>query len=353
MIVIIPTRRTISLEYLRPAVEAGARIIVVDDTPGTIDIRHPQVEVYNWSDKERVAGRFAGAFPGLNGSCMTFGFYLAWRDAGDEEPILTLGDDCRLDLPDFVSRMERALSARPLPLAKSSSRYINYLDLLENRPDNLFTRGFPYSDRIGYSPFDLGEIRTVKPSFNLGLFRNIQDINAIDKLKDINHEITDIALRCPSVVIPHGKLLSVSSGNMQFRRRMVPAVYQLPMHYEVAPNWIISRFGDIWGGFVLKRLMDKVGDVFTVGDPWVHHVLPGNVTANISAEHIGIMVNEAFIDLLDESLSDVKASDYLSMVEDLTEAFERRNDKRQKLLAPYIKHLTQSWRLWTGALRNH
>jgi hypothetical protein len=350
MIVIIPTRRTISLEYLSPALEAGARIIVVDDTPGTVEVSHPQVEIYNWSDKARIAGRWIDAFPGLNGACMSFGFYLAWRDADDDEMILTLGDDCRLDLTDFVPRMEKALSLRPVPVAKTNSRFINYIELAEDCPSNLFTRGFPYTDRIGHVPFEIGEMVQAHPSFNLGLSQNVQDVNAIDKIRNTNTVISSLRLKCQSVLIPPGQLVSVSSGNMQFRRRLIPIVYQLPMHFEVAPDWVISRFGDIWAGFILKTLMDKAGDAFTIGDPWIHHVLPGDVTLNMWKEHIGIMVNDAFVALLDDSLSEVRVARYETMVGDLSEAFQRRIHKCPKLLAPYVAHLCKAWSSWLGAL---
>ena len=122
------------------------------------------------------------------------------------------------------------------------------------------------------------------------------------------------------------------------------------MHYEVAPNWVISRFGDIWAGFILKSLMDKAGDAFTIGDPWVHHVLPGDVTINIWKEHIGIIVNEAFVQLLDDSLSEVRIGRYEYMVRDLAEAFERRVHSCPVLLAPYIRHLCKAWKSWSGAL---
>jgi Reversibly glycosylated polypeptide len=351
MIVIIPTRRSISLDYLRPALDAGARIIVVDDTPGTIKVDHPQVEVYNWADKERIAGPWIKAFPGLNGACMSFGFYLAWRDAGDDEMILTLGDDCRLDLPDFVEKMENALSPREAPVAKTDGRFINYVELLKDCPPNLFTRGFPYSDRIGHSPFEIGESVKVHPSFNLGLCQNVQDINAIDKIRNKDSVLPSIELKCSSVVIPPGKFVSVSSGNMQFRRRLIPIVYQLPMHFEVAPDWVVSRFGDIWAGFIMKALMDKAGDDFTIGDPWVHHVFPGDVTVNIWKEHIGIMVNDAFVALLDDSLPEVRVGAYADMVGDLAEAFQRRVHQCPRLLAPYITHLCDAWDSWLNALK--
>ena len=50
--------------------------------------------------------------------------------------------------------------------------------------------------------------------------------------------------------------------NMHFRREVLPATYQLPMHVPVLPDEVIDRYGDIWGGFVLKMLIDIKGDGF-------------------------------------------------------------------------------------------
>lgn len=352
MIIIIPSRREISLDYLQPALAAGARVIVVDDTPGTISVDHPQVEVYNWADKERIAGDWLPAFPGLNGACMSFGFYLAWRDADDDELILTLGDDCRLDLPDFPERMEWALSPRSAPVAESKGRFINYVELLEGHQPHMFTRGFPYSDRMEHRPFEIGAAVDVAPAFNLGMARNIQDLNAIDKIHNPQVTIDSADMRARSVLIPKGKLLSVSSGMMQFKRRLIPAVYQLPMHLEVMPEWVVSRFGDIWGGFILKRLMDVAGDDFTIGDPWIHHVLPGDERLNIWKEHVGIMVNEAFIDLLDTCVADVPHGRYEDMLSDLVDAFARHRDSAPVMLKPYLVHLDKAWRCWLAALNS-
>jgi hypothetical protein len=88
--------------------------------------------------------------------------------------------------------------------------------------------------------------------------------------------------------------------NMQFRREVLPAVYQLPMHVPVLPHWVIDRYGDIWGGFILKTLMDIRGDTMVVGEPMIHHLKEGNFRRNIWQEHVCHLVNDEFIALLGE-----------------------------------------------------
>jgi hypothetical protein len=92
--------------------------------------------------------------------------------------------------------------------------------------------------------------------------------------------------------------------NMQFRREMIPAVYQLPMHVPVMPHWVIDRYGDIWGGFILKLLMDIKGDAMAAGGPMIRHMKEGNFQRNIWQENICHMLNDEFIAILPADKSD-------------------------------------------------
>lgn len=350
MIVIIPTRRKIRLDYLSPLIDSGARFVIIDDTEGTVHIDDPKFQVFNWGDKRRVAGQFEDAFPGLNGACMSFGFYIAWKESNDDEIIVTLGDDCQVDKNDFCLRVREALSPATRSLGSVPGRFLNTIDMFQEMSPSLFSRGFPYSARMWHEPFEVKGNSTDTPSFNLGLWRNVFDINAIDKLNGLTFTFPEATLRYQSVVVPSGKLLSVSSGNMQFYRRLIPAVYQLPMHFPVSKNWLIDRFGDIWGGFVLKSLMDRVGDVLTVGEPTIFHTLAGYLEQNIWKEHISHLVNDEFIDLLDGAMIDVTPGRYENMVENLCEAFRSRAGRCSSLLKPYVLHLCNAWKSWTSAL---
>src|ERR1700736_6271221 len=97
MIVVVPSARSIRLDYLTPLIEAGARFIVVDDSEGTIRINHPQFKEYNWSDRRRMLGSLDAAMPRRNGACRDFGFYVAWRESADDDIILAIDDDCMVE----------------------------------------------------------------------------------------------------------------------------------------------------------------------------------------------------------------------------------------------------------------
>lgn len=350
MIVVIPSNRSVALDHLRPLVESGARFIVVDDSDGSIHIDHPQFRVFTWADRGRLLGANERAIPRRNGACRDLGFVVAWKEADDDEIVVALDDDCVVEEADFAARVERALGVAPRPEATVDGLHFNVLDCYRDAPADLFPRGFPYSSRGAYRPcrFVPGPARRV--DFSLGLWRGVFDVNAIDKISGPPFTHPDPALRFESVVVPPGKLVSVCSMNMHFRRSVIPAAYQLPMHVEVLPRWVIDRYGDIWGGFILKVLMDKRGETMAVGGPLIRHLKDGNVQRNTWQEHLCHMVNDEFIDVLLESAMAFGPAPYAEMVAALTEQFARRADAASPILRPYLHHLVGALRAWTAVL---
>jgi len=350
MIVVIPTNRTVNLAYLRPLIDAGARFVVVDDSPSTVKVDHPSFTIYNWEDRRRILGDLDASFPRRNGACRDFGFYIAWREADEDEIVIALDDDCEIMRADFAAAVESALSRKTHAVWRGHSRHANILDLYPNTPSGLYPRGFPYEERVDYRPWHIGEETEAKASFNLGLWTDAFDVNGIDKISGPPWRHPDARLKCPSVVVPPRALVSVCSMNMQFRRSIIPAVYQFPMHFEVLPNWVIDRYGDIWGGFALKLLMDRRGDVMSVGEPVIAHRKPGDQERNTWQEHICHLVNREFIELLLGSAEEVRVADYLQMMGDLREGIARRAHTVSPLLRTYTAFLAKAMDDWHTAL---
>ncbi len=177
------------------------------------------------------------------------------------------------------------------------------------------------------------------------------DINAIDKITGPQWAHPEAELRHPSVAVAPGALVSVCSMNMQFRRAVLPAVYQLPMHVEVMPGWVVDRYGDIWGGFVLKTLMDLRGDMMVAGEPMIYHAKDGNYSRNIWQEHVCHLVNDEFVDLLTEASTRIRPAGYLEMMDALREEWSRSKEHASPLLRPYLDHLVVAMGAWVSALK--
>jgi hypothetical protein len=350
LIIVIPSVRDINLEYLDPLIENGNRFIVVDDSDGNISISHPNFEVYNWNDRKRILGELDPWFPRKNGVCRDFGFYLAWRDSDDDEIIVALDDDCEVTDPKFGTKVIDALSAGSRPKFAAGEQHINIVDCYKNMPDDLFPRGFPYEHRKDYKPSDITNAGVETPAFNLGLWTDAFDVNAIDKLQGPKWRHPDAELVHDQIVVPKGSLVSACSMNMQFRRRLIPATYQWPMNLPVMPGWVIDRYGDIWGGFALKLLMDANDDCMTVGAPMIAHRKAGDMNRNMVQEHVAHFVNAEMIDLLIEASGEVRKGDYLSAMQDLIEGIDKRRENASPLLHSYLAHLVPAVRAWCSIL---
>jgi hypothetical protein len=352
MIVVIPTARAIRLDYIEALIAYGARVVVVNDTAAPVAVDHPQVEVLGLDDRERLLGSRAIAIPHGTGSCRDLGFYVAWRDAGDDDIIVALDDDCWVQDESFVADLVAAMSPAQRPVAVGEGRHFNCLDVYAGVDDDLFPRGFPYSARLGYRPWQIGRNGTDPraPAMNLGLWRNVFDVNAIDKVRGPRYVYPEAELSSDGVAVPSGALVSVCSMNMHFRRDVIPALYQLPMNLEVMPGHTIDRYGDIWGGFILKTLMDVRGDLMTVGGPLTFHVKEGDYVRNIHQEHLAHLINDEFVDLLFAMRESLVPASYLEMMAQVLEELRRARATCSPILGSYLRHLDAPLSAWIGAL---
>ena len=138
--------------------------------------------------------------------------------------------------------------------------------------------------------------------------------------------------------------------NMQFRREVIPAAYQLPMHVEVMPGWVVDRYGDIWGGFILKTLMDIKGEAMAAGEPMINHLKEGNYLRNAWQEHVCHMINDEFLNILADAREKIAPSSYLNMMQHLNEIFREHCETVSPLLKPYLVHLVTAMTAWNTAL---
>lgn len=350
MIVVIPSNRPVELAHLQPLIDAGARFVVVDDSEGTVKVDHPAFRVYNWADRKRMLGTRDRHFPRRNGACRDFGFWLAWQESDPGEAIVALDDDCRVTDADFAARVEAALSPAPRPIVTCAGTHLNILDLYADNHPRLFPRGFPYSARLDADVARPEGQSAAAPAFALGLWRGVFDINAVDKVSGRAFDFADAKLRVPSAVVAPGRLVSVCSMNMQFRRELIPAAFQLPMHVEVVDDGVIDRFGDIWGGFILKTVMDVRGDAMAVGEPMIDHLKDGNHVRNIWQENLGHQLNDEFLDVLAVARDQLVADDPLAMMGRLTELFAAQAPHCSPLLRRYFATLVPALDAWVSAL---
>lgn len=349
MIIIIPSNRKINLAYLQPLIDHGANFIVVYDSFERMKIKHPSFQVYNWHDRKKILGKNDRYFPRGNGSCRNFGFYLAYKNAEENEIIIALDDDCKIESKNFPRQVEQILQPRRRNKILYRNSHFNLLSLYRNIDSNLYPRGFPYQFRSGYDQRYNSETVFCRSDFNLGLWSGVFDVNAVDKINAPKWKYEKVKLKNTSSYIPKNILISVCSMNMQFRKQIIPIVFQFPMNIEIFKDWKINRYGDIWGGFLLKKLMDIKGDFFTAGAPIIRHNNSNGYLQNIKHEHLAHMVNEELIKIISESCRYVKKSSYLNMFIQVFEQM-KKTKKLSPILKVYFKELLPAMDVWIETL---
>jgi len=116
----------------------------------------------------------------------------------------------------------------------------------------------------------------------------------------------------------------VCGMNTSFTREMTPAYFFLPDLWveDGSPGgWHLSRHDDIWGGYVVKRLMDRKGDLMSFGGPIVEHtrLTPAEKTTKI--EHYMHLLAWRFFELTDTAVERTATGDYSTMFADFTDAY--------------------------------
>ena len=137
----------------------------------------------------------------------------------------------------------------------------------------LYPRGYPYSamdETVIESTTNLERGDVVASQ---GLWTNVPDLDAVRILMDGDLEgqaqtRTTAEDYGGDFVAAEDNYLTVCSMNLAFRRKVIPAFYQLPMDDN---EWDVGRFDDIWSGVFLKRAADIAGDAILTGTPLCEH----------------------------------------------------------------------------------
>jgi hypothetical protein len=316
--VVMPSIRSINLSYLA-GIPAEVKIIVVDDSNGSIEPNRENMDVYRYDDYRGVLGDDEDLIPRKTDTCRSFGFYMAWRQG--YRYVVTLDDDC-MTQPGYLSQHEILGEYREVKSVQCEPWY-NTLDNLVLSPNgesspHWYARGVPYWCRLEppLAPrFGTSEGRIV---CNMGMWLQVPDINGLDK---IDHDIpAGVAMREKLLAVRSGTNFSLCIMNVALLAEAVPAFYQLPMNTEIC-NARLDRFGDIWSGYILKKLADVRGDLITVGQPLVTHTKAGNTVRETCVEHFGHLLETHFYRLVDAAAEAVAPADYGTMYRQLAEGF--------------------------------
>lgn len=288
-------------------------IIVIDDSDGKLRAApRDNVRFYDYAAQERVMGKHYRAQSHKSAATRNFGHYLAFKEGF--EVIIALDYDCR-PRPGWLAEHVAALTTVSNAPALSGA-WINSVE-----QPGFYARGYPYEFRNA----EASRVRETTASgtvkLNMGVWDNVLDLNGVDKVqRDVAGQPvpTEPGLRGERNYIALGNI-PVCGMNTAFTRDLVPAYFFLPDLW--VDGWQLSRHDDIWGGYVLKKLMDKRGDLFSYGRPVVEHTRQSNLNRVMVFEQYMHLMAREFFEIVDAAAERVRPGEYGEMFGAFTETY--------------------------------
>ena len=301
---VVPTIR--NLENIK-VIDENVKIIVIDDSDGKVKpLKTHNMEVIRYKDQKDFFKRYIGfgykeyfnIIPHKSPSCRTFGFLLAYEYG--YEKIVALDDDCVAGNDFFESHDVVGKKIR-MQAVNSASGWFNPIDIMElDKNEKVYSRGYPYYLRKRYT------IKTIpvegRVILNMGLWKGVLDINGIDRFFLQDKEPRGISLKKRRCTLKN-TVIPISTMNISFIREIVPAFYQLPMNHRITPFFNIDRFDDVWSGYIIQKIAKIKKDLITFGVPLVEHRKCGNLKKEVSVEHMGILMQPFFYNIIDRAIN--------------------------------------------------
>ena len=280
-------------------------VLIVDDSNGKVALPSSW-HLYDYArQKEHLGEEYFEKFRQFHRSppCKNFGIWRAWKDGADV--IVVIDSDCNVP-ENFVEEHVRALEG-------TGDAWENPLEGTGWR-----SRGLPYHKRA--RPVDV----------HMGLWTNELDINGRDR---VLHGVPPKMPLQTEHKIAHG-VVPLSGMNLAFKRDVAPAMMFAP-HFD-HEEWKFRRHDDIWGGYVLQKIMQKLDTKVSYGGPFVFHDTIVDPARDAEDEEAMIAHEERFYDAVDRIFSRIKGSNYQELFRAFTEDAMRTFEDEHREFVPLL-----------------
>lgn len=316
------------------------QIIVCDDSDGKLaPAPRRNVRFFDYAAQRAVMGEHWPAIPHKSAACRNFGHYLAYKEGFDI--IVALDYDCRTRSGWLQQHLETLGRVQDAPAVQGT--WINTIE-----QPGFYSRGYPYEFRNAEASAVVETVASGDVKLNMGVWDNVLDLNGIDKIQ--RDPPPDPGLRGEQNYAALG-MVPLCGMNTAFCAELTPAYLFLPDLW--IDGWQLSRHDDIWGGYILQRLMAKRGDLLRFGRPVVEHTRQTNLNRVVVFEHYMHLMAREFYAAVDLAAEAVVAADYASMFADFADRFCVEVE-RSKVPAHYrraFQELGQSMLRWAACFK--
>lgn len=284
-------------------------IIVSDDSDGRLaPPPRANVHYFDYAAQERYAGRHYAAMPHKSAASRNFGHYLAHREGFDV--VVALDYDCGTR-PGWLGAHLDALTKTvdgPALRPTAPGGWVNTVDARYPDGTAVYARGFPYEWRSDELAAAERTVATGEVKLNMGVWDGVLDLNGIDKF--YGGEPGDPGVGARSTTVALGPI-PLCGMNTAFAAELVPAYFFLPDVW--VDRWQLSRHDDIWGGYVLQKLMELRGDLVRFGGPVVEHTKQTRLERVVVLEQWMHLMSVPFYDIVDRAAAGVAPGEYRDM----------------------------------------
>jgi len=287
---------------------------------------------------------FASVIPEKCHAETSFGFLIAWEESADV--VIEVDDDVKFtdDHPFIDGHVNNLYNKEGLTVFSKSKWYNTLKNLKLNTNMPVFPRGHPYDVATRTQYYELSN-ESSECVLNMGVWTGYPDFDALTILYngglDGRCHIKSTSIEEEKVIVGKGTYFSVCSMNTSFRRKVIPAFYQLYMRYLD-----IDRFDDIWSGIFIKKIADHLGDKISLGIPIVYHdKRPRNIWNDLRVEIEGMIINENLWRIIDAI--ELTGNDYYETYSELVEGLDKSVDIFQyKNHRDFMRKQIEKMKLW-------
>jgi hypothetical protein len=259
------------------------------------------------------------------------------------ETIISIDDDNYVSSMDFLGFHSVVGKSRTMKTVRSKNNWYNPCRvLIKNPPWQLYPRGFPFSRRSKNR--NIFYQSSGKIMMNVGLWLDDPDADAITNLCC---PTKILKMQGKNVMLAPGTFAPINTQNTAFSREVLPSYYYVKMGLAIH-GLRLDRYGDIWSGFFVKKVLDKLDHRVSIGLPLTeHHRNKHDLFKDMKAELWGMIVTEKLanwiekIDLNGNSYRDA----YCSLAGEL-ETFHPEIGTSSRKVNEYFKEISSCMRTW-------
>lgn len=291
----------------------------------------------------RKALTYWDIFPQRADALRSLGFLIAFED--NPSLIISLDDD-NYPHGDFIGGHKivgRCDKMYDVYEVFSHGDWLNPCIAIDSDVD-IYSRGFPYSKRgMNTCIYNFGSGNVV---LNFGLWYGALDVDALTRLTlklRTYKRYEDVKHVCPKLV-RKGTYVPIPTQNTAFDPKIVPAYYQLIMNVPMH-GLRLHRYGDIWAGLFLQKIMHQIGDQLTYGLPLTNHKRKAKPPVDeLRDDFWGIVLNEYLVDVVEKI--QLNSKDYVACYQELINGLRNAEPYPDSEIQKYFKKLYDCMELW-------